>query len=135
MAKEKRFSFIPENQLNVIGDGHIAETVRISTTGLLCFSKSLVENYQLENSFIKMYADAQKKAIAWTIFTDHEVANGAALKLRQLKPYGPGKEIKISVAKILKSMGVTIKKSLLKLPVKQYEDILEKKTFFYVTLK
>lgn len=134
MAKEKKFSFIPENQLNLPANRSILETVTISKKGLLTFSTSFTENYQLKNKHIRFYADPQKKAVAWTIFDNQEIANNSNIKLRKLVPYEPRGEIKLSIAKILSSIGVKTEKPRLKIPVKKYEDILERKTFFYVDL-
>ena len=133
MSKDKKFSFIPENQLNDL-NGDTSETVSISSKGLLNFSKSYIQNYDLENAYIKVYADPQKKAIAWIIFDQLEAANNSNLKLRKMTPYGPQSEIKISISKIMKSIGIKFDKSRRKLPVKKYHDLLEKKTFFYVEL-
>lgn len=134
MSREKTFSFIPENQLNKVQNGDTFESVSISTKGLMYFSRSYVNNYDLKNCFVRMYADPVKKVIAWSIFRDSDSISNTNLKLRKLTPLGPSQEIKLSVGKILKSIGVKTTKARLKLPVKKYEDLLEKKTFFYVDL-
>ena len=131
MPREKTFNFIPETQLK--SSSHAFQHhVSITRLAVMVFSKGAVEEYGLIGKYIKFYADPTKKTIAWTIFD--RGTQGDLVGLRELKAYKNG-IVQTSIGRLLKSIDVKPKGSMNKLPVFEYNDLLEKKTYCYVELK
>ncbi len=119
--KPKKYHFIPEHQLNTSENDDAGYTVNINSNGTLYFSPFVVKVYGLKDKIIRLYADTEKKSIAWT-----EIKGGdlSVLKnVRQMKVNPQNENIVIMVTKILKQLGVT--KDMLpmkKVPVTTYID-------------
>ena len=131
MPREKTFTFIPESQLKRTGHS-FQHYISISKSAVMTFSKSTIEEYDLNGKYVKLYADVSKKTIAWTIFERGSQSDLSGL--RELKAYSSG-VLQLSIGKLLKSIDFKLKTSLKKLPVFEYNDLLEKKTYHYVELR
>jgi|SRR5579872_524164 len=129
----KKYSFIPEHQLGEMVDTSAAFIVSVNKNGTIYFSPFVARIYDLEDKIVRLYADVEKKTIAWTEIKE---GNLNTLKnVRQLKLNSKSKAIVIMVNKLLKKIG--IEKSMLPIknvPVTIYKDILVQDDFHVIDL-
>lgn len=132
MAREKQFTFIPEEQLTEkrLKERHPAVSIKVS--GAMHFNSAAIEEYGLNNRYVRFYADPDKKALAWHIFDGAN--NLEDLNLKHLKKNNAGTMV-VGVGRILKKIGVNIKETIKDLLIQKYEDLMERKAFFYVIVR
>lgn len=127
-----KFSFVPERQLSLdVPDP--TYKVTISKRGVLVFGKEVLDIYELENKYIRLYADIQKKTIGWSIIegeTNLELLNDARL----VKKYTNGCSM-IGIGKILRLLSVEKGKIFRDLDVKKYKSPLIGHDIWYIELQ
>lgn len=130
---QKKYNFVPESQLNKDTNGSEFQ-VNINRNGCIYFGSDIVRIYDLENKVIRLYADIEKKSIAWI-----EIKNGNLSTLenvRVLKKNNPKVDcIVIMITKLLKSLG--IEKTMLpfkNISVTTYKDNLIEGSFHVLDL-
>lgn len=126
-----KFSFVPERQIGE--DEKVGYNVNIYGNGAIIFNGQVVDVYELNNKYIKVFSDLEKKAIGWTIIkndTNLEELNNA----RVLKKTKNGNII-LSVTKILKKLGWEKGMKFTNLPVKLYKSPLETDDIWYIQLE
>ena len=125
-----KFNFIPETQ---IGRKNLNHELAISITkaGNLFFTPLIIASYDIENKFIKFFADKEKKIIAWKVLNEKEPKE---LKgYRQVKKNYASYSI-MSIKKLLKYLDIDPKTTNLKQkPIKKYISVLEGE-FYYINL-
>ena len=137
MAREKTFNFIPEMQFP---DTRSKEkdpvvTATITTAKNLIFSKGAIDSLDLNGKTIKLFADPQKKAIAWA------EPDGGFLGIQEIKGHHRLKAnksgtITLGVARLLASMGITdVTESYKKLKIQKWYDQMEKQTYYYIVVR
>ena len=127
-----KFSFVPERQLNASSE---SETYKVSIfkNGQLVFPTSVLDVYELEGKYLKLFADIEKKAIGWSIiegttdFTELEYA-------RLIKKDKNQKVARLGITKILRNLNIDTGTSFLKLEVKQYKSALQDSAIWYIEL-
>jgi hypothetical protein len=125
-----KFNFIPERQLKKPA-AESAFKVNIYVTGTLVFTKDVVEIYDLDQKFVRMYGDATKKVIGWSVIQGGNIEEMD--DLRQLKKNVNGM-ITVSIKKLLESIGWAPEGTTSGLEVKKYKSPLHAEDIFYVEL-
>lgn len=126
-----KYNFIPERQLG-LPPPEEKYKVSLYQNSTIIFSSSVVSIYDLNNKFIRLFADTEKKLIGWSIIegdTDLDTLKDA----RQLKVSVNG-NIVVSVGRLLKAMNYELAESLKGLEVKKFKSTLTNNTIWYIEL-
>lgn len=131
--KTKKYNFIPEHQLGGADEGS-GFSVSITSSMCIFFAKFTVDMYGLDKKFVRIYADIANRTIAWR---EVKGSNLESFKdIRQLGKNSKTGAMTISVAKILKKMGLTRDMLPLKnIPVTEYADSLMEGKLKVIDLK
>lgn len=133
MSLQKKYNFIPEHQLNSDDNDETGYSVNISKANMLYFSGFVAKIYGLDGKIIRMYADKEKKSIAWTEIKEGDLS--ILKNIRKLKVDTANNNIQIGIGKMLKHIGISIDKLPLKnIPVTQYKDTLVQGVFNVIDL-
>lgn len=128
-----KFNFIPEAQLKAIPKPETVFKVTLAKNGQLQLSREYTSVYDLEGKFVRLYADAEKKVLGWSII-EHSENLEQLDGLRLLKKNATG-SIAISVGRLLQSINYEITESLNKVRVHIYKSPLHAGEIHYVNLK
>jgi hypothetical protein len=138
MAKPK-FNFVPERQLTEEFSEYSPARVTILVTNYngqtnvtMRFSADTIKIYDLSDKLIRLYGDKQNRTIGWSILED-QMALPDLDGAHKLKLYGNG-VIQLGVAKLLKSMGIRLTKTLSNLEVKKYTSPLHANEIYYIEI-
>ena len=105
-----KFNFIPETQISRKSTNHEL-TISITKAGNLYFTPLIIASYDIENKFIKFFADKEKKTIAWKVLNEKEPKE---LKgYRQVKKNYAGYAV-MAIKKLLKYLDIDPKTTNLK---------------------
>lgn len=128
-----KFNFVPERQLGETpsADGNWYVTLMVSKVSpAIYFPSEFVKVFEMAHKYYRIYADIEKKSIAWTEVTEGlEEMNDS----RQMNPNVKTGACILAIGKILKSMSYTPKEKV-KLKVYTYTNALIAKPMQYVTL-
>lgn len=122
MPLPKKYNFIPEHQLNTVGEP-TEYSVTINKIMNLYLSPFIVKMWGLDKKVVRFYVDVPNKSIAWT-----EVTGGDLSTLKNVRQMNINKEngnVTLSISKMLKQLSVT--KDMLPfkhIPVTTYKDSL-----------
>ncbi len=132
--KAPKFNFVSERLLNEPKADN-AFRVSIYKTGTLIFTGEVLEIYDLENKFIRLFVDREKRSIAWQVLPDNaslEELNDA----RKVVKTTNGNAV-ISVKKLLTAIGIQkadMGKGFKNLEVRTYKTALQAGDLYYVIL-
>jgi len=133
MPLPKKYNFIPEHQLNSDDNNEMGYNVNITKTGMLYFSGFVARMYELDGKIIRLYADKEKKSIAWTEIKEGDLS--ILKNVRKLKIEPTNNNIQIGIGKLLKAIGIETDRLPLKnVPVTQYKDTLVQNEFSVIDL-
>lgn len=133
MPVQRKYTFIAENQLNSFEESS-EYSVTITKTGSIYFNTFICKMFELDKKFVRLYADIEKKTIAWREIKDGSIETIKGL--RQLKVNKDNENCMLMVNKLLEKIGIT--KEMLpikKIPVTKYQDYLEKTEYNVIDLK
>lgn len=128
----KKYNFVPENQLNK-EINEIGLSVTLGKNFNLVFGVDITRLYELDKKVIRLYADIEKKCIAWTEIKEGDIS--VLKNVRVLKELESGIVI-LMIRKVISNFGIT--KEMLpfkKIQVTTYKDQLLDKEFFVLDLK
>lgn len=133
MPLPKKYNFIPEHQLNQDDSNELGYSVSITKAGMLYFSGFVSKMYELDGKIIRLYADKEKKSIAWKEIKEGDLS--ILKNVRKLNIEPTNNNIQIGIGKLLKAIGIEKDKlPIKKIPVTQYNDALEKLEFSVIDL-
>lgn len=133
-----KLNFIPERNLKNEYNEYTPATVSLqynntSKSVNLMFMLETIKTYDLNKKYIRLYGDRANRTIGWSIVsgdTDLDTLNDCRY-LEQLASTG---YIQTGITKLLKSLGITLTRSLSKLPVKKYHNVLQTYAIYYVEI-
>lgn len=129
-----KFSFVPERQVGDEPSEGAGYRVAIRKNGIIYFPADVVRIYDLEGKYVKLYADTQKKAIAWTVFDKGEPADMEDVRL--MKRVSPKSQVVVlGIGRLLKRMGFDKGVEFPVLNVRKHIDPLVKGDMWYVVLE
>ena len=128
---QPKFNFIPEKQLGSTAEATF--NVTLTKSGNLYFSPFNVLIYEMDGSFIKLYGDTEKKAIAWKLIKGTTTLPELD-KSRKIKAAGKGKFAVVSVRRILSKLGIEQLKEAKTYEVNTYESSLLEDKLYYIQL-
>lgn len=130
--KAPKFNFVSERLLNEPA-ADTSFRVSIYKTGTLVFTGETLDIYDLENKYIRLFADRERRSIAWQVLDDKtslEELNDARKVVKNTNGIAT-----ISIKKILKIMGITeLGKGWKNLEVKTYKTTLQSGELYYVVI-
>lgn len=120
MPKAAKFNFTPERQLtSKEAVSSYQFYVTVSKTSTLFINKSFVDTYEYGGKYMQLFADPEKKAIAWKVIagkTDLEEVSNARIMTPNIKSGA----LSISIQKLLKSLGIEKGQLFRRVPVHSY---------------
>lgn len=126
-----KFNFVPERQIGK-ESSYGSYRVSIFKNGTIYFKEDVINVYELDGKYMKLFADVDKKIIGWSIIenkTDLSELNEARLMKKNVNGV-----ITITIGKLLKKLGIDKKESFPNLEVKRYKSPLLAHDIFYVEL-
>jgi len=127
-----KFNFVPEAQIKNMPHAETVFKVTVNKVGQLTFSREYTSVYDLDNKFIRIYADAEKKTLGWQIIDQSQTLEELD-GLRLLKKNSTG-NIQVSIGRLLAAIDIKIDKTLSKLRVKTYTSLMHAGDIHYVEL-
>ena len=111
MAKEAKLNFVPEKQINQ-DRSESGFYVTLNKNFTLYFSPEFVRVFDLDKTYLKVYADTEKKAIGWIYFEEGKLDDMKDMrKLTINKEVGSGI---MGCKKLLNQLGIDDKNILTK---------------------
>lgn len=131
--KAPKFNFVPERQLGGNDQQITAFTASIYTNGQIVFKSDYIRIYELDNKYVRVFCDLEKRAIGWSVIegkTELDELGDARLLKQDINGAA-----KLSVKKILSRLGYKeLKTSILDLEIKTYKSMMHAGEIFYVII-
>ena len=129
--RQPKFNFVPERQLEENRHKSSFFTASIGPKEMIFFNKEYCNVYELDNKFVRFYANISKRTIAWKIIEGKTDLKDELSDSRKLKANKVGM-IMSSITKILSSVGWQKGDKYLKLPIQVYNSLDGE--YYYVKL-
>ncbi len=126
-----KFDFVPERQIGK-EQAESGYRVTIFKSGVLAFGGHVLDVYELDGKYLRLFADVEKKAIGWSVIegkTSFDEIDDA----RILKRNSSGVAI-LGITKLLKKLGVEKGQLMPNLEVKKYKSALNSYDIYYIEL-
>lgn len=127
-----KFAFVPERQLGQ-DPKESGYRVTLMKNGILRFPSDVVNIYDLDGKYIRMFADIQRKAVGWSIIegkTSLEDIDDARLVKKNVN----GGAV-ISIGRMLKKLGMSKETEFKNLEVNKFKGMLQANDIHYVILE
>lgn len=128
-----KYNFIPEHQLGNTDESSTGIEVTITKQSCIYFGTFLINLYELNGKYVRIFADIPNKSISW-----REVKGGnldSIKNIRKISVNTQGTAV-LSIKKILEKMGIDVKKLPIKrIPVTTYQGALDEEPHYVIDLR